>query len=346
MSKELATVDSYSRASLEEKREYAAVIAQAGELLPQSLWAPVRMHDGSVRNMPSAGKVMLLAETGAMLGIHPIAALQGVHIIEGKPTLSANLLAGLVRRAGHKLRITSRGSWKDRTYVAIAELIRADDPDFTYRVEWGYERAERAGLLNKKGPWNNFPEAMSKARAITEVIREGAQDVTMVPAYTAEEMDRDGKLEINEDGDVLTQVNHDTPPTYVHEAPPQTAPQGRDAAWWGQTLSRIDNAANKDELTGVWADLTREDKNLMLPDGSMLLGAYFTRRAEVLDQVVEATIEPEEAPPAEASAEPEDTVDAEEVVDEAVDADPATGEVHEPVTEWPVAPIPGSEAAQ
>lgn len=201
MSADLVKVDSYAKATLDERRAYVSAIAQAGDLLPKSLWAQTRNPDGSPGGLaPSPAKVLLLAETGTMLGLHPMAALQSIHIIEGKPTLSANLLAALVRRAGHKLRVTTSGDWQAGTFVARAALIRSDDPEFEFVVEWGKERAQRAGLLGKKGPWSSYPEAMAKARAITEVIREGAPDVTIVAAYTPEEL---GETNVAEDGSVL-----------------------------------------------------------------------------------------------------------------------------------------------
>jgi hypothetical protein len=111
---DLAVIDQYARASLDERQRYATMIAGAGALLSQS-----------VRNQGAPG-VFLMAETGAMLGIHPVAALQGVHVIDGKPTLSANLLSALVRRAGHKIRVTTTGAWGNGTFVARAVLIRVD----------------------------------------------------------------------------------------------------------------------------------------------------------------------------------------------------------------------------
>lgn len=185
---EIVRYDAYAHSTLDERRSYAQAIAQAGDLLPKSLWTTPQMVDGVMRPpAPSPAKVLLLAETGAMLGIHPMAALQGVHIIEGKPSLSANLLGALVRRAGHKLRVTTSGDWADGTFIAKAVLIRSDDPDFEFIVEWTKKRATTAGLAGK-GNWAKYPEAMCKARAITEVIREGAPDVTLVAAYTPEEL--------------------------------------------------------------------------------------------------------------------------------------------------------------
>lgn len=182
----------YSRANLAERGDYVNRLARAGNLLPESLttFAPVGPN-GQMVKVGDPGKVLLMAETGDMLGIHPVAALTGVHIIEGKPSISANLMGGLVRRAGHVLRVETTGSLEDGSLVATAQLIRRDDPDFTFRVTWNVGKATRAGLLPGKANsnWQKYPEAMMKARAISEIIREGAPDVLMGGnVYTPEEL--------------------------------------------------------------------------------------------------------------------------------------------------------------
>jgi hypothetical protein len=126
---------------------------------------------------------------GQTLGIDPMTAVQSIHVINGKPTASADLIAGLVRRAGHKLRITG----DDRK--AVAQIIRADDPDFTFEVVWTIERAQAANLTGKD-TWKQFPAAMLKARAITEVARAACSEILQGTIYTPEELgavvDQDG----------------------------------------------------------------------------------------------------------------------------------------------------------
>lgn len=154
-------------ATLPQKMEYARALASAS-LLPTSY-----------RGNP--GNVLLAIEFGDALGVPPIQAINGIHVIEGKPTASADLIASLVRRAGHKLRVSGDDS------TAVAELIRADDPEFTYRSEWTLAKARAAGLTNK-GVWKSYPGAMLRARAITEVARMGASDALYGVIYTPEEL--------------------------------------------------------------------------------------------------------------------------------------------------------------
>lgn len=163
--------------SLAARLEYADELAKSN-LLPAA-------YRGKSEN------VLLAMEYGTALGVPPMTAIQGVHVIEGKPTLSADLMAALVRREGHKLRM---GVTRDgETRVGWAELVRDDDPDFTFRTEWTWQRATNAGLVNK-AVWKRYPEAMLKARAVTEVIREGASEVLHGMAYTPEELGFDGRI--------------------------------------------------------------------------------------------------------------------------------------------------------
>jgi hypothetical protein len=161
---------------------YAQHLAQAG-LLPRAY-----------QKQPA--NLLLAMEYGDSLGIGVMAAVTGLHIVEGKPTASAGLMSALVRRAGHKLRVTG-----DDTR-AVAEIIRADDPDFTFRSEWTMDRAKAAGLAGK-GVWKSYPAAMLKARAISEVCRDACQEA-ISGLYTPEELgaavavDANGEMTIAE----------------------------------------------------------------------------------------------------------------------------------------------------
>lgn len=126
------------------------------------------------------GNLLYAIEYADSLGIDRINAITSIHVINGKPTASADLIAGLIRKAGHKLRISG-----DETY-AVAQIIRADDPDFTYEARWDLAKARTAGLNSQT--WKNYPAAMLRSRAITEVARMGASDALYGVIYTPEEM--------------------------------------------------------------------------------------------------------------------------------------------------------------
>lgn len=166
-------------ASLPDMVRYAEHLANAN-LLP-----------GQYRKQPA--NVLYAMEYGRTLGITPLAAITGIHVIEGKPSASAALISGLVRQAGHKLRVRVENGQGDPR--AIATIHRADDPEFEFRAEWDMERARAAGLVNKD-VWKKYPQAMLKARAITEVARDACEEVLFGLHYTPEELDAN----VSEDG--------------------------------------------------------------------------------------------------------------------------------------------------
>jgi len=167
------------------KLAYARELANSG-LLP-----------ASYRKNPA--NVLWAMEYGEMLGLSPMAAMTGVHVIDGKPTASAGLISGLVRQAGHRLRV-----WGDDK-SATCEITRSDDAKHIFRVTWTLRKepgdnpsAEVAGLLSK-GVWKQYPAAMLKSRVITQCARDSCEEVLFGLHYTPEELGAD----VDEDGVVV-----------------------------------------------------------------------------------------------------------------------------------------------
>lgn len=185
-------MDVYRQSNIDQRIRYATLIADAKGLLPDGVHSPAH--------------ALLIFEQAAALEIPPITGLSQIHIIKGKPTLSAGLMSGKIRQAGHKLRIWVEGKVEDETLVAKAELIRADDPDFTFKVEFSLKDARRAGLYPGKADsnWQKWPRAMVKSRATSEIAREGATDVFLGAVYTPEELDP--TVEVDEQGEMVATV--------------------------------------------------------------------------------------------------------------------------------------------
>jgi hypothetical protein len=166
MTTEIATT-SPSGNSLATKMQYANAMA-GSNLLP-------RQYQKQPANL------LFALEYAEALGVSPIHAITSIHVIEGKPTASADLIAALVRKAGHKLRVTGNDD------QCTAVLIRNDDPDFEFTATWTKAKAQAAGLVGK-AVWKNYPGAMLRSRAITEVARMGAPDALYGVIYTPEEL--------------------------------------------------------------------------------------------------------------------------------------------------------------
>jgi hypothetical protein len=122
---------------------------------------------------------------GMESGFSPFASATGVHIINGRPAFSANLLAQAVRRhPDYDYRVVE----KTATACKIRFLSRGEDLGTeTFTIEM----AERAGLL-KNPTWRSYPEAMLFSRALTAGMRTHCPDALGGhPAYTPEELGDD-----------------------------------------------------------------------------------------------------------------------------------------------------------
>lgn len=276
--------------------------------------------------------VLYAMEYGRTLGITPIAAITGIHVIEGKPSASAALISGLVRQAGHKLRVTGNG------LSATAQIIRSDDPGFIYEVTWelkqnasGNPNAQDAKLLNKD-VWQKYPAAMLKARAISQVARDACEEVLFGLHYTPEELD----ARVDADGiplDAEVQQLRPAPKADDQWAAPAPAfaanPEGQAVA--DDAAKNAKSKADIKQRWGVAAAAEVINSGITAPDTKVpdVLGAYLTRLAATLpdvapertdDGVVEGEIVPSAEELAEA-AEQELRAFAEQVGLPGIDAD-------------------------
>lgn len=133
------------------------------------------------RNQPA--NVLWAMDLADALGIPFPQVMQTMAVMRGRMTMSADLMAAVVRRAGHKLRVHEQGM------SVTAALIRRDDPDYEFTATWDEAKARRAGLWGQRGPWSLYPAQMLRSRAITEVCRQGASDALAGTVYTVEELE-------------------------------------------------------------------------------------------------------------------------------------------------------------
>lgn len=188
---------SYITAGLQERADYIARLAPS-TILPTA-------YRGNAAN------AFVAAETGAALGLEPLQALASIAVINGRATLSSDLMAAVIRRAGHTLRIVENGPES-----VTATLIRADDKTFKFEVTWDKDKAVKAGLWGQKGPWSQYPTQMLRARAITEVARQGASEALMGMIYSPEDF-----------GATMTETGEVIEAEIVAEAPAKPAPAAK-----------------------------------------------------------------------------------------------------------------------
>lgn len=158
------------QSDLQEQWGYAKALATAGTL-PKAY-----------REKP--GDVLLAMAYGQALGLHVTNVFSGIHVIDGRPSMSAELMQALIRRAGHTIRI--RGDARQATCA----ITRRDDPSFTYTVTWTLDDARTAKLIPAKADsnWAKYPAAMLLARAVSACARQACADVLAGVSYTPEEL--------------------------------------------------------------------------------------------------------------------------------------------------------------
>lgn len=156
--------------TLAEQLQYAETVCK-GSLVPKEY-----------RDNPA--NVLIAMDFGRSMGLSPAESLYRITVINGRPTASAELIAANVRRAGHKLRVLK----DEKAKTATCQIVRADDPDFTFEATWDMAKAQQAGLSGKDN-WKKYPVQMLRARAITECAREACPEALYGVAYTGEEME-------------------------------------------------------------------------------------------------------------------------------------------------------------
>lgn len=127
----------------------------------------------------AAVKVM----AGEELGLGPIASMTQIHIVQGRVTLSAHLLAALVRRSG---RYGFRVRQMDPE-ACVIDFTENGDPIGTSSFTRG--DAEAAGLWAKPGPWRQHPRNMLYARAMSNGVKWYCPDITTGAVYTLDEIE-------------------------------------------------------------------------------------------------------------------------------------------------------------
>jgi hypothetical protein len=153
-------------------------------------------QSGYFRDVRDQSQAVVKILYGRELGFSPVASMMGIHIIEGKPSLSSNLLGALVKRCGKYDYRVKEGSDQSVTleFFAIENGKRESLGFSTFTIE----DAKRANLVKPGGGWAKYPQAMLFARALSAGVRLHCPDVSACPLYVPEELG----AQVNEEGDV------------------------------------------------------------------------------------------------------------------------------------------------
>ena len=118
---------------------------------------------------------------GAALGLDPVAALEAIYVISGKPALYARSMVALVLARGHEVWTEEA----DATKVTVKG--KRHGSSHVEESTWDVARVKAAGL-DRNRQYAAHPEAMLYARAAADVCRRIAPDVLAGLSYGVEEL--------------------------------------------------------------------------------------------------------------------------------------------------------------
>ncbi len=161
-----------------EKKEvqlYNASITSFNDLarMSDAFW-----KSGMFEDIKSAAMAMVKIQAGQEVGIKPFAAMTGIHIIHGKPTIGAGIIASRIKASGkynYEVMVLNNEVCSLDFYEGEKELGNS-----TFTIE----DAKKAGTQNI----GKYPKNMLFARAISNGVKWFTPDVFDGPVYVPEEM--------------------------------------------------------------------------------------------------------------------------------------------------------------
>jgi hypothetical protein len=179
-------------------------------------------ESGMFPDTKSAAQAIVKIQAGQEIGIPPFAAMSGIHIIQGKPTIGAGIMASIVKGSGKY------------DYRVVESTEKVCSIDF-------YQGKEKIGNSTftiddaKKALTKNldkFPKNMLFARAMSNGVKWYTPDVFSGPVYVPEEM--------------TAPITEDVKAEVIEVESPE------------QALHMIDEATNVDAIGIIFKSLPKE----------------------------------------------------------------------------------------
>jgi hypothetical protein len=231
-------------------------------------------ESGYFTDARQAAQAVVKVLAGRELGFGPIASMTGIYVIQGRVSLSANLMAHAVKRsARYNYRVAQLTDEK-------CEIVFFEGGEEIGRSIFTKEDADKAGTKNMA----KFPRNMLFARAMSNGVRFYCPDAFEGAVYTPEELG----AETNEDGQVIT-----VEPTVIERTPtpppPVEAPKSNGESWRESVIKAIvdkklaQNAYNATRMLALSKVITPQDE-----DARILAWAQLYREGRSADKEPQA----------------------------------------------------------
>lgn len=141
---------------------------------------------GYFQDTKDAAQAIVKVLAGRELGIGPISAMTGIYIVKGRVTMSANLMASLIKRSG-RYTYAVLTMTDERVELAFKELQGGQWLDIGHST-FTKADAVQAGLWGSSDPWKKTPRNMLFARAMSNGAKWFTPDIFSGPVYTPDEL--------------------------------------------------------------------------------------------------------------------------------------------------------------
>ena len=136
-------------------------------------------ESGMFPDIKSAAQAIVKIQAGAEIGIKPFQSMAGIHIISGKPTIGAGLMAAMVKSSGkYDYKVIEQTD-------KICVIQFYEGPVTIGTSTFSIDDAKKAQTKNI----DKFPRNMLFARAMSNGVKWYTPDVFAGPVYVPEEME-------------------------------------------------------------------------------------------------------------------------------------------------------------
>ena len=140
------------------------------------------------RDFTDPASVIIAIQYGAELGLTPMAALQGVAVINGKPSVYGDSALAVCYGTGAVEQFDEFFEGEGDTFKAVC-VVRRRGLENPKRTEFSVSDAKRAKLWGKSGPWTQYPKRMLQMRARSFALRDSFSDALKGVILAEEAMD-------------------------------------------------------------------------------------------------------------------------------------------------------------
>jgi hypothetical protein len=256
-------------------------VGPTGALKPENfegLWRMSQIFSASgfmPKGMERVESIFVAVQLGMEVGLSPMAAVQNIACINGRPTIWGDAMLGLCRGSGQLERIKEDMIGDGDHLEAICTVYRKGEEDPSIG-RFSVADAKRAGMWGKAGPWTQYPRRMLQMRARAFALRDKFPDV-LRGLYAREEIDPEfrGAAERKDSAAVLGRIKAPARPS---KAPADPGPTASMAETSGPTVA---------DLMGWLTDAQDADELAMAMDAARsagLSGEDMHRAAELYDR--------------------------------------------------------------